>query len=271
MPQPERSWYMFLRETAPGAFLVAAVLCIVCSVLVAGAAVILKPAQEANKLVFKQKNALMAAGLVEGDASPDAVKKVFADSVEKQLVDISTGEVVTADDVKFKIDDYDPSQAAKDPKLGEPVSPPAALPGIQKREPYTFVYEITKDGKPDGFIFPIYGKGLWSTLRGYLAIEADGQTVRGITFYEHAETPGLGGEVDNPGWKALWDDKKVYGEDGKVELGVVKGQGSDEYSVDGLSGATITSRGVDNMVKYWLGPEGFGKYIEKHRATSPGA
>jgi Na+-transporting NADH:ubiquinone oxidoreductase subunit C len=270
MPQPNRDWYTFLRETTPGAFLVAAVLCVVCSVLVASAAVALKPAQEANKLVFKQKNALMAAGLAKSDATPDEVKKIFADSVKRELVDISTGEYVSEGAADVDIEKYDAAEAAKDPKKNVPVEPATALMGIQKREPYTFVYQLTKDGKPDGFILPIYGKGLWSTLQGFLALEADGQTVRGITYYAHAETPGLGGEVDNPGWKAQWEGKKVYGEDGEVELGVVKGTASDEYGVDGLSGATITSRGVDNMIKYWLGPEGFGKFLEKHRVQSEG-
>jgi Na+-transporting NADH:ubiquinone oxidoreductase subunit C len=268
MPQPDRDWYTFLRETTPGAFLVAGVLCVVCSVLVASAAVALKPAQDANKLVFKQKNALMAAGLVTRNATPDKVNKVFAESIKRELIDISTGEVVSEGSVDFKIDDYDPSVAAKDAKLNVPVEPSSALMGVQKREPYTFVYQITKDGKPDGFILPIYGKGLWSTLQGFLALEADGQTVRGITYYAHGETPGLGGEVDNPGWKALWKGKKVYGEEGEVELGVVKGKADDEYGVDGLSGSTITSRGVDHMIKYWLGSQGFGKYLEKHRVQS---
>lgn len=268
MPQPDRDWYTFLRETTPGAFLVAAVLCVVCSVLVASAAVALKPTQDANKLIFKQKNALMAAGLAKDDATPEEVKKVFDESVKRELIDISTGEVVSEGAADVDVENYDPAEAAKDPKKNVPVKPSSALMGIQKREPYTFVYQITKDGKPDGFILPIYGKGLWSTLQGFLAVEADGQTVRGITYYAHGETPGLGGEVDNPGWKALWKGKKVYGEDGEVELGVVKGRADDEYGVDGLSGSTITSRGVDNMIKYWLGPEGFGKFLEKHRVKS---
>ncbi len=268
MPQPDRDWYTFLRETTPGAFLVASVLCIVCSVLVASAAVALKPLQEANKLVFKQKNALMAAHLAGADATPEEVKKIFADSVKRQLVDLSTGEYVSEGAAGVDVDDYDPVEAAKDPKTNVKVEPPSALMGIQRREPYTYVYQLMKDGEPDGFILPIYGKGLWSTLQGFLALEADGQTVRGITYYAHAETPGLGGEVDNPGWKALWEGKKVYDQDGDVELGVVKGAADDEYSIDGLSGATITSRGVDNMIKYWLGPEGFAKFLEKHRVPS---
>jgi Na+-transporting NADH:ubiquinone oxidoreductase subunit C len=109
----------------------------------------------------------------------------------------------------------------------------------------------------------VYGKGLWSTLYGFLSVEADKATVRGITFYKHAETPGLGGEVDNANWKQLWHGKQAFDSDGAVALGVIKGKApaEDPHAVDGLSGATITSNGVDDMVKYWLGPEGFGKFL----------
>lgn len=270
MPQPDRDWYTYLRDTAPGAFLVASVLCTVCSVLVAGASVSLRAPQEANKLLFKQKNALMAAGLADAKASPAEVTKVFEESIVRELIDLSTGEPVGDGDVPFKIDAYDEDAASREKDLSVKIDPPSALPGIATREKYTFVYQIIQDDKPAGFILPIRGKGLWSTLKGFLSLEADGKTVRGITYYSHAETPGLGGEVDNPRWKALWKGKKVFGEDGAVALGVVKGVGADEYSVDGLSGATITSRGVDTMLKYWLGPEGYGKYLAKKAGVPSG-
>ncbi len=104
-------------------------------------------------------------------------------------------------------------------------------------------------------------------LKGYLALEPDFETVAGLTFYEHKETPGLGGEVENKTWKAQWDGKKVYkGED--VELHVVKGAADNEYEIDGLSGATITSNGVTNMIKYWMGPNGFQAFMEQQKTKS---
>lgn len=251
-------------KTPLGTFAVALVLCLACSAVVSVAAVALKPAQEANKALDKKKNILLAASLCDKDSSAEEVKTIYDEKIVEHLVDIDTGQVVDPESSDLAIDPeaYDAKKAANDPDLQEPVKD-GALPGIAFREPYAEVYEIVSDGKTDGYILPIYGKGLWSTLYGFLAVEADKETVKGITFYSHAETPGLGGEVDNAGWKALWPGKKIYENDGQVALGVVKGKSSDEYGVDGLSGATITSKGVDNMVKYWLGPNAFGQYLAK--------
>ena len=104
-------------------------------------------------------------------------------------------------------------------------------------------------------------------MKGYLAVEPDFQTIAGLTFYEQGETPGLGGEVMNPGWKAKWAGKKIY-DNAEVCICVVKGAGSSEFEVDGLSGATITSNGVSSMLEYWLGDEGFGPYIEKEKTKT---
>jgi Na+-transporting NADH:ubiquinone oxidoreductase subunit C len=102
-------------------------------------------------------------------------------------------------------------------------------------------------------------------LFGYLALEADGNTVSGITYYKHVETPGLGGEVDNPVWKGSWKGKKVF-EPGSSEVAVeVVKNARGEYQVDALSGATITSRGVTNMMRFWLGENGFGPFLAKVR------
>jgi len=115
-------------------------------------------------------------------------------------------------------------------------------------------------------ILPIKGYGLWSTLYGFIALESDLKTVAGIGFYEHTETPGLGGEVDNPKWKASWVGKRAYNSDG-LALEVIKGKvdlardGADSQ-IDGLAGATLTTKGVDNLVKYWLGQQGFKPFID---------
>ena len=119
---------------------------------------------------------------------------------------------------------------------------------------------------------PIKGYGLWSTLHGFLALESDLKTVVGLGYYEHAETPGLGGEVDNPSWKAKWVGKEVFGDNNEIMIKVVKGAVDSaspkaKYQMDGLSGATLTSRGVENMLQYWLSDQGFGPYFDKVRAT----
>ena len=122
------------------------------------------------------------------------------------------------------------------------------------------------DGSLKTIVLPIHGYGLWSTLYGFLALKGDFDTVAGITFYEQEETAGLGGEVENPAWKALWVGKEIYDEAHDVVFKVIKGNVDPKsadalHEVDGLSGATMTSRGVQNLIHYWLGAEGFGPLL----------
>ncbi len=104
-----------------------------------------------------------------------------------------------------------------------------------------------------------------------LAREGDANTIEGLGFYDHGETPGLGGEVDNPRWKQQWVGKEVYGDDLSepgirlVKGGVDANAADSEHKVDALSGATITSRGVEHLVNYWLGDRGFATYLKKLR------
>ncbi len=106
---------------------------------------------------------------------------------------------------------------------------------------------------------------------GYLALEGDVSTIAGLGFYSHKETPGLGGEVDNPKWKALWPGVQLFDANGSPALSLVKsrspaGSAKAQYEVDALSGATFTTKGVENMVKYWMGEGGFGPYLKKLKA-----
>jgi Na+-transporting NADH:ubiquinone oxidoreductase subunit C len=106
-------------------------------------------------------------------------------------------------------------------------------------------------------------------MYGFLALDKDLATIRGLSFYKHGETPGLGGEVDNPVWKAKWPGRLAFGEAGTPDIHVIKGAAgpveSDPHRVDGLSGATITSNGVTHLLRFWLGENGFGPYLSKLR------
>ena len=251
------------RDSVLGTFTVAAVLCVVCSLLVASAAVGLKPQQERNKKIDEKKNVLMAAGLCEPTATANEVDAIFADRVQRIIVDLSTGEQVA--DPPFDPAAYDQRQAAKDPELNEPI-PAGELPGVNERARYAVVYEVRDGDNLDQYVFPVHGKGLWSTLYGFLAVDSDRRTIRGITFFEHGETPGLGGEVDNPKWKAQWPSKVAYDENGDVVIRVIKGvvnpaSPEADHEIDGLAGATITTKGVSNLVRYWLSDEAFGKFL----------
>ncbi|MEM8946991.1 MAG: Na(+)-translocating NADH-quinone reductase subunit C [Planctomycetota bacterium] len=261
------------RDTIGGTLLVALILCVACSVLVSSAAVGLRSMQDANKKLDQQRNVLLAAGVDVDSMSAADIVEMFNDEskVERQLIDLSTGAPVDIESAGIDPATYDPKKAAKTPALSQRVNASGGpTPGVSRREKYAFVYTIKDAEAGDQIVLPIYGKGLWSTLYGFLALKEDVRTVGGITFYEHKETPGLGGEVDNPSWKAKWPEKQLFDGDWGVDFAVIKGEvdpgnAKAAHQVDGLSGATITSRGVSNLVQYWVGPDGFGKFLEQQR------
>lgn len=245
---------------------VALLLCLVCSVFVAAAAVGLKPVQAANKALDRKKNILAAAGMLE----PGKTVAESFERIETRLVNMEKGEFATESELAaagINAATYDQKAASKDPALSVALSGDEDPASIRRKAKYASVY-IVKDGDHiERVILPVHGYGLWSTMYGFLALESDMKTVIGLGFYEQGETPGLGGEVDNPNWKALWKGKEAYNENGEVSLRLIKGtvDSSDpqaKHKVDGLSGATLTSRGVTNLVQYWLGKDGFGPFLK---------
>ena len=239
-------------------FTVALTLCIVCAVVVSSAAVFLRPAQEANKLLDLKTNILASAGLLEEGVD---VETQF-EKISVKLVDMQTGRYTNAIDVES----YDQRKASSDPALSVALSASEDIAKIKRRANFAKVYIVENANGLEKVILPIKGYGLWSTLYGFIALESDLQTVAGIGFYEHTETPGLGGEVDNPKWKASWIGKRAY-DDNALLIEVIKGKvdvsrDGAESQIDGLAGATLTTKGVDNLVQYWLGEQGFKPFIE---------
>ena len=244
----------------------AAVVCVVAGIFVSGSAVALKDRQEANKKADKQKKVLTVAGFMEeGQSLPnEQVDQLFAENITARVVDLQSGDY--ADDA---VDPavYDHRAAMKDTTLSFEVTANSAK--ITRAPNHMVIYEIQGEGgELEQVILPIQGPGLWSTLYGFISLEPDGNTVRGITFYEHAETPGLGGEVDNVSWKRGWEGRKIYDASGQVALEVIKGKAGDAtsapHNIDGLSGATLTAKGVNYTIEFWLGEQGFGPFLDKN-------
>lgn len=249
---------MSSNDSISKTIIVALSLCVVCSVIVSTAAVVLKPQQVANQQLDVKRNILAAAGLLEEGAD---VEEQFS-RVDTRVVDLRTGKFTDAVDPAR----YNQRKAAKDPAMSEKLETLEDPAKLSRLEHYSLVYVVQGDGGDiDKVILPVHGYGLWSTLYGFIGLDSDLNTVTGLGFYEHGETAGLGGEVDNPRWKALWPGKKIYdGDEMGIEVikgTVMPGAAKADYQIDGLAGATLTSRGVSTLVRYWMGDNGFAPFL----------
>ena len=249
----------FSRDSISNTLIVAVGVSLVCSVLVSSAAIVLRPLQEANQAEFRQRIVLEVAGLYDPDVP---VGEQFG-NIETRLVDLETGEYV--DDVDPET--FDAEAAANDPGLSVTVPKDEDIAKIGRRAVYAPVYVVLDGGEPQQYILPVRGKGLWSTLYGFLSVEPDGETVAGLRFYEHAETPGLGDQIEKEPWLSQWPGKKLYGEQDDPQIEVVRGSvqpgPAAVHQIDGLSGATLTANGVTYLVQYWTGSHGFGPYLAR--------
>lgn len=254
---------MMDKETPAGTLLVTLILCIVCSVLVSFSAVALKPIQEKNKTRDMKKHLLMAARLITDDKVPDKTIDQAFQAIETRVVDLEKGRITESMDPS----QLNPVQDARDPDLGKPIDPETDVAGIGRRARFAKIYLVREAGDLKQVIFPVYGQGLWSTMYGFVALGSDYNTIQGVTFYDHGETPGLGGEIENPTWKQLWQGKKIYGDEFQIRFDIAKGRvpansPARDSQVDGISGATLTGNGVEHAIHYWFGSDGFLKWIQ---------
>nr|WP_282556196.1 Na(+)-translocating NADH-quinone reductase subunit C [Providencia rettgeri] len=242
-------------------FLVVFILCLVCSIVVAGAAVGLKPQQQEQIQLDTQRNILSVAGLLQPKMTAEEVQNVYKDRIEPKLLNFKTNELSDS------TSRYDLNNELRSEETSIALSPAEDIAKIRRRANSAEIYLVKDEaGKVSQIILPVYGSGLWSVMYAFIAVDVDGVTSRGITYYAHGETPGLGGEVDNPQWKAQWPGKKLFNEQGVPAIKIVRGGATDNpYGIDGLSGATLTSNGIQHMFDFWLGDNGFGPFLKKVR------
>ena len=207
--------------------------------LLALAASALRERQQFNEEVNVKRNILMAVGVLDRDREMelDEIDAMYQESVQSFAVDPegTIVEGVSGESLDLEVVLQDPDTS-------------------QHRYP---VFVATDAGGSTVYAIPVFGKGLWSTLYGYLALEADLETVRGMTFYAHGETPGLGAEIEQAWFQDNFVGKKIYDAGALRTIQVVKGTvenriqdpGERDYFVDGISGATITGRGVSNLLE----------------------
>ncbi len=222
----------------------AAAVCVICSVLVSTSAVMLRDRQAENERLDRQEKLLAVVDLLaEGEQVSRAELQARYDlHIRPRTVALGPGDA-----------DH-PARVREVPAEGT-------------------VYDVVDGERRTAVILPVRGLGLWSMMHGYLALEPDGVTVRGLSFYQHGETPGLGARVDEPSWRALWRGRRAFDEAGEVALAVIKGRAGpaaeDPHHIDGLSGATLTGTGVSHMMDFWLGEAGYGPYLATVREGAP--
>jgi Na+-transporting NADH:ubiquinone oxidoreductase subunit C len=244
------------KETLGKTVGVVVAVCLVCSIVVSGAAVGLREIQNTNAALDKKSNILNAAGLLADATTKEQIAELYESRVEEKYIELETGTYVDKPSA-----DFDMYKAARTPEFGVKVEDRKV--GLKLRSSVATVYHIKDEsGEVSRIILPVVGSGLWDLMYGFLSLDNDGQTIRELIYYQHKETPGLGAEILNPAWQAKWNGKQLF-KDGEVGISVAKNVGNDNpFAVDALSGATLTSNGVENTLKYWAGENGFGTYLK---------
>jgi Na+-transporting NADH:ubiquinone oxidoreductase subunit C len=248
-------------DSIKNTLMVALGVCLVSAVLVSSSVVTLKPTQVENARLDKLKNILMAADLY---TTPETIESTYKERIKPKVITLNNGQIIPEDELPqlLSYENFDIKKVSSDPAHSAAMDAQKDVAGIRRLPKEMLIYQVRNGDVVEKYILPVYGQGLWSTLYGFLALDSDLKTIRGITFYEHGETPGLGGEVDNPRWKAQWKGKMAYDDNMKILIEVLKGQVDPTspqagHQIDGLGGSTITTRGVHNLVRFWLGENGY--------------
>jgi Na+-transporting NADH:ubiquinone oxidoreductase subunit C len=246
------------KDSPAGALLVVLGTALVCSILVSATVVKLRPIQQMNQLVDRSRNIVKLSGLVDAGqplTDEDILKAVS--QLDQRVVNLKSGQFEST----FANGEFDSRIHANNPEFIEQIPSEFDIAGLTQHTRYEQVYLVWQDGALSRVIFPIKGQGMWSTLYGYIALDDDLSTIGAISFYEQAETAGLGDQITNPAWQALWQGKRLYDRQGNVQFRIAHGTSDSVYEIDGLSGATVTGDAVTRMINFWFGPTGYGPVL----------
>jgi len=259
------------NESPQKALLVVFSIALVCSILVSVAAVSLRPIQIRNQLVEKSRNIVALSGLVEPgeDLSTDEILAAIT-QLDARVIDIDTGEFEDSLDAN----EFDPRAAVNDAELGTAIPDKEDGANLGRRSRYEIVHLVWEGDELLRIVLPIVGQGMWSTLYGFIALEADLTTIAAVSFYEQAETAGLGDQITHASWQSRWQGREIYGSDGIVRFRVASGpveggSAAARHQVDGLTGATVTGMAVTRLVDYWFGPHGYQAFLNNLKNNPP--
>lgn len=227
------------EESAPKTLLIAVCVALICSAMVTTAVYFLRPIQAAYAAVDRNRAIVTAAYDFTEQVSAEDVVDAFL-NLEAIVLDL---EMAQPSDL-FDGRSYDHWETESDQR-------------------YVPVYLKYSNGELDRLVLPVHGSGMWSTLYGYLALRGDLNTVAALVILKHGETPGIGDRIQQPEWLGTWTGKRIRDGSGAVRIDVTDDVNlPEQYRIDAISGATITSRAVGNMVRDWLGPDGYGTVLE---------
>lgn len=260
MSSPLAFWRRFLarpNDDRIKIFGIAFLVAFTASLVVSATAIKLKPLQDAH--LTAEREARMQQMLDTLPGLRDLMLETGVDALETRMVNLVDGQFMAGMDV----DTYDPEATAKDPETSIALDPAIDVAGIKRRANYVPVYMMQRDGELMLIVLPVYGQGFQSSIRAFLALGPDLNTIAALTIISQGETPGLGARIEDADWQALWPGKEIADETGKIVISVVRGQAITPFEVDGISGATLTGNGISNMLKFWLGDSGFGPFLAR--------
>jgi len=253
------------------ALIVVLAVSLACSILVSTASITLKPIQVLNQKVERSRNIVALTGLVpaDKDLSNDEILGVV-EQLDVRIVNIETGEFDTSIDP----DKFDARAAVNNPELSMAIPPADDLARLGRRSRFAFVYLVWKDDELKRVILPIHGQGMWSTLHGLLALDADLNTIAAVTFYEQGETAGLGDQITRPDWQARWQGRQLFNNQGDFRFRVATGSVEEgslaaRHQVDAMSGATVTGDSVTRLMEFWFGPNGYRDFLNNLQSQPP--
>lgn len=255
------------RESLSHTFAMAIGVALACSLLVSGAVQYFRPMQLAYAALDRNRVIVQAGGLLPANESSSdrEIASAFR-NIDARLVDLRTGEFSTVADPLV----YNQIEAALDETSSSPIPEEFDLAKLGRRAHFAPVYIRRENDRPVRVVLPIYGQGMWSMISGYLALGSDLNTIETLHIFEHGETPGIGDRIEDPEWLGKWSGKRVFDQQGLPRIGLADGivdPTSPEaiHAVDAISGATVTADAVSRMVRFWMGPDGFGPFLSKLR------
>ncbi|HEY5623531.1 MAG TPA: NADH:ubiquinone reductase (Na(+)-transporting) subunit C [Gammaproteobacteria bacterium] len=253
------------RDSVAKALGVAAGVAFFCSLFVSSAVLWLRPIQLAYQSIERNRAVLEAAGIVVAGV------ELAESEIVDRFLDLDV-RIVNLDDGAFSDAvspiAYDFRSAIDDPDQTVAVPGGLDIAALGRRPALLPAYLAIDGSRIEQIVLPVYGRGMWSTIHGFISLRGDFATIEGAAFYEHGETPGIGDRIQDAAWLAQWRGQRAYDDSGRLVFGIGAAGTARDEGIDAITGATVTVAAVENLVRYWLGENGFGPFLTAMRSEA---